>query len=103
MTSIDSVYLLKLLAVSELFTDSQKERIKKAFPQLTIVALSELFDVLEKEVKAKNKMLKTILEARKEFAHKHTQNLYDYVEKQVAQEEKIELALLDKELEALDI
>ena len=60
-------------------------------------------EVLEKEAKAKNKMLKTILEARKEFAHKHTKNLYDYVEKQVKQEEEIELSLLDKELEALDI
>lgn len=103
MSSIDSVYLLKLLEVSEIFTDAQKERIKKAFPKLTIVALTELFNILEKEAKSKNKMLKTILEARKEFAHKHTKNLYDYVEQQVVQEEKIELALLDKELEALNV
>lgn len=103
MSSIDPVYLLKLLKVSEIFTESQKERIRKALPRLSIVALSELFDILEKEAKSKNKMLRKILEAKKEFAHKHTKNLYAYVEAQVEQEEEIELSLLDKELEALEV
>lgn len=102
MNSIDPVYLLKLLDASEVFSADKKEKIKKVFPQLTVVALAELLGMLEKEFKAKNKMLKTILEAKKIFAHKKIKALYDFAEKKIIKDEEIELALLDKELASLE-
>jgi hypothetical protein len=65
--------------------------------------LFELFEVLEKEAKAKNKMLKTILSSKKVLAYKRTKAMYDFAEKKIVQEEQIELSLLDKELEALEV
>ncbi len=102
MNSLDPIYLLKLLDASEIFSVDKKERIKKVFPQLSVVALAELLEILEKEFKAKNKMLKTVLEAKKIFARKKLKAMYNFAEKKITQDEEIELALLDKELASLE-
>jgi hypothetical protein len=98
---VDLAYLLELMEASVVLSPEQKNWWKSKIPEMSDLQLVEFFRILEKEMQTRKNALEKEIEIRKTYAHKKIKAVYDYIEKKVEEEEEVELALLDRELETI--
>lgn len=92
-------YILDLIETSKALTTEKKAWWREQLPKMDDFQKAELTKILETEAKAIIECLTKKVSIKKEYAHKKIKALYDYIEKKIEEEEEVELALLDKELE----
>ena len=103
MSNIDTNYIVKLINASPALTSAQKSWWKTRLKTMTEVQKFDLVSILERSLNTKANMFQKVFDIRKRTAHQKIQALYKYAEKRIEKEEVIELALLDQELESIEV
>ena len=102
MANTNPGYILKLIETSRALTKEKKSWWVEQLPAMDEFRKAKFVHLLEAEAKVIAQSLREELGIRKQYAHKKIQSLYDYAENKIQQDEEIELALLDKELEQIN-
>lgn len=102
MTNTNPGYILKLIETSQALTKEKKVWWVEQLATMDEFRKAKFVHLLEEEAKVIAQSLQNQLGIRKRYAHKKIQALYDYAERKIEQDEEIELALLDKELEQIN-
>jgi hypothetical protein len=90
--------LVKLIRASHALTEDQKSMFLEKMATLPEVKKYELFEILEKEQKNRNIILKDMLANQKEFERKRAKIIYSYIERKTKEEESDILKNIDAAL-----